>query len=41
LKERQRKTRQEQILMRVATVILIPTAVAVVVIIFLIIATHS
>jgi hypothetical protein len=41
LKERQRKARQDWILMRVATVILVPTAVAIVVIIFLIIATHS
>jgi hypothetical protein len=39
-KERQRKERQERILLRVATIILIPTAVVVVVIFIAIIATH-
>jgi hypothetical protein len=33
--------RQDRILMRAATVILVPTAVALVVLIFLIIATHG
>jgi hypothetical protein len=41
VQERQRKARQEWVLMRVATVILVPTAIALVVIIFLIIATRS
>jgi hypothetical protein len=41
LKERQREARQDWILMRVTTVILVLTATAVLVIISLIIATHS
>ena len=41
LKERQREARQDWILMRVTTVILVLTAAAVLVIISLIIATHS
>ena len=41
LKDRQRQARQEWILMRVATVVLVLTAAAVLVIISLIIATHS
>jgi type IV secretory pathway component VirB8 len=41
LKERQRQARQERVLMRVATVVLVLTAAAVLVIISLIIATHS
>ncbi len=41
LEERQRQARQNYILMRAATVILVPTAIALVVIIFLIIAAHS
>jgi type IV secretory pathway component VirB8 len=41
LKERQRQARQERVLMRVATVVLVFTAAAVLVIISLIIATHS
>jgi hypothetical protein len=41
LKERQRQARENYILMRAATVILVPTAIALVVIIFLIIAAHS
>lgn len=40
-KVRQRKARQDWILMRATTVILVPTAVALVVIILVIIATHS
>lgn len=40
-KERQRQAREERILMRATTVILVPTAVALVVIIFVIIATHG
>lgn len=40
-RERQRKARQDWILMRATTVILVPTAVALVVIILVIIATHS
>ena len=41
LKDRQRQARQDWVLMRVATVILILVAVAFMVIIVLIIATHS
>ena len=41
LKDRQRQARQEWVLMRVATVVLILVAVAFMVIMFLIIATHS
>jgi succinate dehydrogenase hydrophobic anchor subunit len=41
LKERQREARQDWILMRVTTVILVLTAAAVLVIISLIIATQS
>lgn len=41
MKERQREARQDWILMRVTTVILVLTAAAVLVIISLIIATHS
>lgn len=41
LKERQREARQEWILMRVTTVVLVLTAVAVLVIISLMIATYS
>jgi hypothetical protein len=41
LKERQREARQEWILMRVTTVVLVVTAVAVLVIISLMIATYS
>lgn len=40
-RERQRKAREDQILMRGATVILVPLAVAVLVLIVLIIATHG
>lgn len=40
LKDRQRQAREDRVLMRVTTVILIPTAVALIVIIFLLIATH-
>jgi hypothetical protein len=41
LKDRQRQARQEQVLMRAATIVLVLTAAAVLVIICLIIATHS
>jgi hypothetical protein len=41
LKDRQRKARQDWILMRVLTVVAVLTAVAFMVIIFLIIATYS
>jgi hypothetical protein len=41
LKDQQRQARQEWVLMRVATVVLVLTAAAVLVIISLIIATHS
>lgn len=41
LKDRQRKARQDWILMRVTTVVLVLTAVAFVVLISLIIAIHS
>ena len=41
LKERQRQARQDWVLMRVATLVLIAVAVAFMVIMFLIIATHS
>jgi hypothetical protein len=41
LKERQRRAREDQILMRVTTAILMPTAVAVIVIISLMVATHG
>jgi hypothetical protein len=41
LKDRQRQARQDWVLMRVATVVLILVAVAFMVIMFLIIATHS
>jgi hypothetical protein len=41
LKERQREARQDWILIRVTTVILVLTAAAVLVIISLIVATHS
>jgi hypothetical protein len=41
LKERQRKARQDWVLMRVATVVLVLTAAAFLVIISLVIATHS
>jgi hypothetical protein len=41
LKERQREARQDYVLMRVATVVLVLVAVAFLVIIFLIIAMHS
>jgi hypothetical protein len=41
LKDRQRQARQERAFIRVATIILVPTAAAVLVIISLIIATHS
>jgi len=41
LKDRQRQARQERVLMRVATVVLILAAAAFMVIMFLIIATHS
>jgi hypothetical protein len=41
LKDQQRQARQDWVLMRVATVVLILTAAAVLVIISLIIATHS
>jgi hypothetical protein len=41
LKDRQRQARQEWVLMSVATVVLVLTAAAVLVIISLIIATHS
>jgi hypothetical protein len=41
LKDRQRQAREDWALMRVATVVLILVAVAFVVIMFLIIATHS
>jgi hypothetical protein len=40
LKDRQRKARQDWVLMRVATLVLVLAAAALVVIIFLIIATH-
>jgi hypothetical protein len=40
LKDRQRKARQDWVLMRVATVVLVLAAAALVVIIFVIIATH-
>jgi hypothetical protein len=41
LKDRQRQARQDWILMRVASVVLVLTAAAVLVIISLIIATHG
>jgi hypothetical protein len=41
LKDQQRQARQEWVLLRVATVVLVLTAAAVLVIISLIIATHS
>jgi succinate dehydrogenase hydrophobic anchor subunit len=41
LKDRQRQARQDWVLMRVATVVLILVVVAFMVIMFLIIATHS
>jgi hypothetical protein len=41
LKDRQRQARQDWVLMRVATVVLISAAVAFMVIMLLIIATHS
>jgi hypothetical protein len=41
VKEQRRQARQELVLMRVATVILVPTAIALVVMIFVIIATHG
>lgn len=41
MKERQRKARQDWILMRVTTVVLVLTAIAVLVIISLMIATYS
>jgi hypothetical protein len=41
LKDQQRKARQEQVLIRVASVVLVLTAAGVLVIISLIIATHS
>ena len=41
LKERRRKARQDLILMRVATVILVPAAVALVVLILVMIAAHG
>jgi len=41
LKDRQRQARQEQVLMRAATIVLVLSAAAVLVIISLIIATHS
>jgi succinate dehydrogenase hydrophobic anchor subunit len=41
LKERQRQARQDWVVMRVATVVLILVAVAFMVIMLLIIATHS
>ena len=41
LKDRQRQARQERVLMRAATVVLVLTAAAVLVIVSLIIATHS
>jgi hypothetical protein len=41
LKERQRQARQDWILMRAVTIALILAAVAFIVIMFLIIATHS
>jgi hypothetical protein len=41
VKDRQRKARQDWVLMRVTTVVLILTAVAFIVIMFLIIAMHN
>jgi hypothetical protein len=41
LQDRQREARQEWVLMRVLTVVLVLTAAAALVILFLIIATHS
>jgi succinate dehydrogenase hydrophobic anchor subunit len=41
LKERRREARQEWILMRVATIVLVLTAAAVLVIVCLIIVTHG
>ena len=41
LKDRQRQAREDRILLRVTTVVLVLTAAAVLVIVSLIIATHS
>jgi hypothetical protein len=40
-KDRQRKARQERLLMRIATIVLVLAAVSFIVIMFLLIATHS
>jgi nitrate reductase NapE component len=41
LKDRQRQAREDWILLRVLTIVLVPVAAAVLVIVSLIIATHS